>query len=74
MIRSFIIALAIAFVSVVVTWFLIPAATYIENALGIILLVFFVSFVFSIFPQRILLSKKINKSCQVRPLHGPDGL
>lgn len=58
MIRSFIIALAIAFVSVVVTWFLIPAATYIENSLGIILLVFFVSFVFSFFLQRILLSKK----------------
>ena len=58
MIRSFIIALAVAFVPVVVAWFLIPAATYIENALGIILLVFFVSLVFSFALQRILLSKK----------------
>lgn len=40
MIRSLAIAIAAACIATVCAWFIIPASTYIENALGIIMLVF----------------------------------
>ncbi|MDC8760671.1 hypothetical protein [Janthinobacterium fluminis] len=41
MIRSLLAAVAAAFFSCVLVWFVIPASTYVENALGILFLVFF---------------------------------
>lgn len=40
MIRTILIAVAVAFAATVGAWFIIPASTYVEDALGILMLVF----------------------------------
>jgi hypothetical protein len=40
MIRSALIALGVAAIVTAITWFVIPASTYVEDALGILMAVF----------------------------------
>lgn len=58
MIRSIAIAIIFACIAAISSWFIIPAATYIETALGIMIIVFLVSGVSALIAHRIYLSIK----------------
>lgn len=58
MIRSLAIAITAACVATVCAWFIIPASTYIENALGIIMLVFFITTISVLVMHRLYLLKR----------------
>ena len=60
MIRSILLGLAIALVASVLAWFIIPASTYVEDALGIIMLVFAVSAVIAVIMHRVAVSRAKN--------------
>lgn len=60
MIRSLLLAFAIALLASVVAWFVIPASTYVENALGILMLVFAVTAVAVLIVHRILVWQRKN--------------
>jgi hypothetical protein len=58
MIRSLAIAITAACVATIGAWFIIPASTYIENALGIIMLVFSITAISVLVMHRLYLSKR----------------
>lgn len=58
MIRSLLIAIATACIATVCAWFIIPASTYIENALGIIMLVFVITTISVLVVHRLYLLKR----------------
>lgn len=58
MIRSLAIAIAAACVATVCAWFIIPASTYIENALGIIILVFSITIISVLVMYKLYLMKR----------------
>jgi hypothetical protein len=60
MIRSLLLAFTIALLASVVAWFVIPASTYVENALGILMLVFAVTAVAVLIVHRILVWQRKN--------------
>lgn len=57
MIRSITIAIITACTTTVSSWFIIPASTYIETALGIMMLVFLITTISTLALHRIYLSK-----------------
>lgn len=60
MIRSIVLALAIALAASVLAWFIIPASTYVEDALGILMLVFAVTAVIVVITHRVFVFRTKN--------------
>lgn len=58
MIRSLLLGLAVALMASVVTWFAIPASTYVEDALGILMLVFIVTAVSVVVAHRVIVWRR----------------
>lgn len=58
MIRSLLVAIVTACIATICAWFIIPASTYIENALGIIMLVFSITTISALVLHRLYLSKR----------------
>jgi hypothetical protein len=58
MIRSLSIAIAMGCVAVICAWFIIPASTYIEDALGIIMVTFLLTVILTFSIQRAYLAKR----------------
>jgi hypothetical protein len=58
MIRSLLFGLALALGTSVVAWLIIPAPTYVENALGILMAVFVVTMVIGVLSHRAYVSRR----------------
>lgn len=58
MMRTLLLSIVMGCIAVVVAWFLIPASTYIENALGLIMLAFLLTAVLTFVALRFYSTKR----------------
>lgn len=66
MIRALLIVVCISIAVTAIAWFVIPASTYIEDALGILMAVFVATMVIAVITQY-LLSRKRPGRCEKGP-------